>query len=154
MCICVGVGYHVWCSSSFLSYPEQYQGCAEICLPSLLIQRFSGRIIRRFTHSEGNSMVGPLFLNGRIRNRWGCCERQTFCPNWESDQEPRGPICYPLSYRFTLVRVWLSGLLTLGCCLSWVLTLLGGASSGCRLSGKCALLGADSPGCWLPVFSF
>ena len=49
--------------------------------------------------------VGFLYLTAGIRNRRGCRERQSFCPNWESNPGLRvqNPVRYPLGYRFTLL---------------------------------------------------
>jgi len=42
----------------------------------------------RVPHRESYSLGAPLFKVG-IRNRQGSCERQSFCPNRESN--PDGP---------------------------------------------------------------
>lgn len=43
----------------------------------------------------------------RIHNRRGGCERPSFCPHWDSNEEPRSqvPVRYPLSHGFTRVIV-------------------------------------------------
>jgi len=50
-----------------------------------------------------NSMGMLLLFNVRIWNRQGCCARQSFCPNWESNLglQVQSLVCYPLGYRFT-----------------------------------------------------
>jgi len=54
-------------------------------------------------HREGNSIGGLLLFKVRIRNRWGCRERQSFCPNWESNPWFRESLVrYPLGFRFIL----------------------------------------------------
>jgi len=47
---------------------------------------------------------GPPVFNGDIRNRWGCCKKQSFCLNWKSNQGPQvqGQVCYPTYCRVTL----------------------------------------------------
>jgi len=98
-----------WCR-----YPAGAQdSCQEWCRnwpTASLTQRFPGCVIMRLiacsmekeTLWEGRP---PLFKFG-IRNRRGCCQKQSFCPNWESNQGPlvQGPVHYPPSYHFTLIR--------------------------------------------------
>jgi len=49
------------------------------------------------------SVGRPCLFNVNILNRWGCCKRPSFCPNWESNRGPRalGPEQHPLGRRFT-----------------------------------------------------
>jgi len=46
----------------------------------------------------------PLF-NVKIKNWQGCCERQSFCPDWESSLGwVQSPVNYPLDYRYNPVK--------------------------------------------------
>ena len=55
---------------------------------------------------KGNSMGGLPLSDVGIRNRRGCRERRSFCPNWESypGLQVQSPVRYPLGYRFTLSK--------------------------------------------------
>ena len=83
-------GMHVPCR-----YSDQHQVCMCRIWPilSLLAQRFPRRVIKRLSvcnrglYREDNSMRGPL-TNVTIRNRRGCCRRQSLYPNWGLNQGP------------------------------------------------------------------
>jgi len=67
------------------NYPTEYS-----------VRRFPGCFIRKVSactsvlHWEVNSMGGSPVSHNRIWNRWGCSERQSLCPNWESKHDTNG----------------------------------------------------------------
>jgi len=91
--------------SSYLHGRTTVKNGAEI---GLLTQCFSRCIIRilsgctRVPYREGNFMSGLPLFNVGIRNRIGCHERQSFCPNWESNPGLglQSPVHFPLLSHF------------------------------------------------------
>jgi len=73
----------------------------------LLIQCFPMWVIRRIfdytcvPHWEDNSMGGPPLFDAGIWNQRECCERQSFCPNWESNQRAS-----PCKLSFHPIKKW------------------------------------------------
>jgi len=96
-------------SSSHFHDRTAVWGGAETGLLSLRLSVFQGSSWGYFLLAHGCPIEkvtlwdGLFYSTSWSKNRRGCCEMQSFCPNWKSNSVlwVQTPVCYPLSYRFT-----------------------------------------------------